>query len=112
MPRVKQPLGSPLEDVPARIKAIWEELRDSVPDGLLGEGDRPLVEAYCTSVYLCEGLAAKLHRNGKNGQLSEWNQLVRLMIRLMATLGISPEARSRMNAPAAEKQVTGWEGVG
>ena len=41
MPRVKQALGSPPEDIPARIKAIWEELRDSVAytDGLLGEVD-------------------------------------------------------------------------
>ena len=59
MPRAETALGSPSEDIPARIKAIWEELRTGVPDGLLGEGDRPLVEAYCTSVYLCEGLAAK-----------------------------------------------------
>ena len=30
------------------------------------------------------------------------DQLVRLMIRLGAALGISPEARSRMNVPASE----------
>jgi phage terminase small subunit len=90
------------------MKAIWEELRTGVPDGLLEEVDRPLVEAYCTAVYLSEGLAAKLARNTKNGQIAEWNQLVRLLIRLGAMLGISPEARARMNAPAAAKPANDW----
>jgi phage terminase small subunit len=113
MPRVKRPLGSPPEDISPRMKAIWEDLRACVPDGLLGEVDRPLVEAYCTATALQEDLAGKLQRNGKpahqrNECARQWGQLVRLMIRLGAALGISPEARSRMNAPAPEKAANSW----
>jgi phage terminase small subunit len=99
------------------MKAVWEELRDSAPDGLLGEIDRPLVEVYCTTVVVCEELTGKLHKNGKPAAerarlLTQLAAMARLLIKLSGGLLISPEARARVTTPAPLKPKNDWGEVG
>jgi hypothetical protein len=81
-------LGPPPKRLDAELKAIWFEIVEMVPDGVLAKSDRLAIEITCR-------LVRKVFHDSINGaELSTLNSL-------LARLGMTPADRSRINVPKA-----------
>lgn len=91
--------GGPAGDPPDRLSpddaAIWVEIVEASPAGLLTSTDRNELEEYCAHVGLCRRLRAEL-ADGTDGKLlAEYGKATNRLRQLSNDLGLNPTARSK-----------------
>jgi hypothetical protein len=85
-PRGSGPVGEPPERFDEELRAIWFEIADMIPAGVLAKSDRLALEIPC-------GLVRKVFQDSINGaELSRLNSL-------LARLGMTPADRSKVSVP-------------
>lgn len=88
-PQVTSPLGDAPTDWPAPEKAIWHEVVDAVPAGILGKADRLIVELTC-----------RLLIKSRTGECTP--ALASQLRYCLASLGMTPADRSRVATSPSE----------
>ena len=80
------PVGDPPKRFDAELRAIWFEITDMIPAGVLAKSDRLALEIACR-------LVRKVFKDTINGaELSTLNSL-------LARLGMTPADRSKVSVP-------------
>lgn len=83
--------------------AIWRELAEQVPVGVLTIADRMLVEIYCTLVSRHRGGDEDRDGSIKPPEVLKSNEYY-LIISILSRMGLTPSDRSRVNVPVDPKK--------
>lgn len=90
-PKTKGPIGDPPPALPLELHAIWYELIDAAPLGVMTHADRPFLESFCRWKHR--------ERTSDKWSAADAGVLGWFYVRL----GMTPADRSRVHA-AGEKQ--------
>jgi phage terminase small subunit len=100
-PQDDRDLGAPPPHLVPSQQAIWREIEQLSPPGVLRHADRLIVE-------LAAVLLAQFRRAGELMPLPAMTRLQSLL----AELGMTPAARSKVTAAAAKPQAGKFAGIG
>ena len=100
-PQPTGPIGKPPDRMPDEEKAIWYELADQVPPGVLTNADRMLFEVACGLLLLYQTQRAK---NISGAKLSMLNTI-------LGQFGLSPATRAKITISGQEKK-NPWSDIG
>jgi len=120
-----RPIGEPVcpEHLSDDGKAIWRQIMDSLPPGMIAAADTPLLAAFCEAWSTHKAATEELNRDrdllGKNlapaGKPSPYIKIASEAARTMATLatrlGLSPADRSGLKVGDHSKGNTRWKGL-
>jgi hypothetical protein len=96
-PKPSGPLGDPPKRLRRAEKAMWAELVSIIPEGVLGNSDRWLVE-------ITSRLMAKMVKNGIGGAVGLTGSELSQLSTLLGRMGMTPSDRSKVGVPLPQRK--------